>query len=346
LITAPYGSRRTCVWLNERRGRDCAHARTSTLLIAAVERSKVPFFVAGAVLVVWALASAAVGTRRSSFPGKRAGLAAYLTATVALVLTTMALAVVTSGTDPAPPWDSANGDLRNHRVATGSEITASNVRELGVAWTMPLTASSIYGTFAANPVTDAHGVVYLQDLQSNVFAVDLKTGAAVVAHLQLAGHRPERRSPRRTARSTGDRRVRLRARRQDRHASCGATRRLVPSASRRAGGELASGFGIDIQPQVANGPVYLSTAALLGGGIVYALDASTGRTSGRSTRCPTRSATRSSAAAPGTRRRSAPTGRSTSARGTCTSRPPSLSTTRASASTPTACSRSTARPGS
>ena len=30
---------------------------------------------------------------------------------------------------------------------------------------MPLTASSIYGTFAANPVTDAHGVVYLQDLR-------------------------------------------------------------------------------------------------------------------------------------------------------------------------------------
>src|SRR3954469_20079063 len=144
---------------------------TSTLLIAAVERSKAPFFVAGGVLVVWALASAAVGTRRSNFPGKRAGLAAYLTATAALVLTTMGLAVATAGTDPAPPWDSANGDVRNHRVAAGSEITSSNVRELGVAWTMPLTASSIYGTFAANPVTDSHGVVYLQDLQSNVFAV-------------------------------------------------------------------------------------------------------------------------------------------------------------------------------
>jgi hypothetical protein len=70
---------------------------SSTLLIAAVKRSKVPFFVAGGVLVVWALASAALGTRRSSFPGKSAGLAAYLTATVALVLTTMVLAVATAG---------------------------------------------------------------------------------------------------------------------------------------------------------------------------------------------------------------------------------------------------------
>src|SRR3954464_2807381 len=53
---------------------------------------------------------------------------------------------------------------------------------------------------------------------------------------------------------------------------------LVPAARKKAGGELASGFGIDIQPQVANGRVYLSTGALLGGGIAYALDARTGRT--------------------------------------------------------------------
>ena len=39
----------------------------------------------------------------------------------------------------------------------------------------------------------------------------------------------------------------------------------------------ASGFGIDIQPQVANGVVYLSSAALLDGGVVYALDAKTGK---------------------------------------------------------------------
>src|SRR3954452_19301988 len=81
---------------------------TSTLLIAAVERSKAPFFVAGGVLVVWALASAAVGTRRSSFPGKRAGLAAYLTATVALVLTTMGLAALLDAADAPPPEGTAS----------------------------------------------------------------------------------------------------------------------------------------------------------------------------------------------------------------------------------------------
>src|SRR3954451_12472460 len=116
---------------------------TSTLLIAAVERSKVPFFVAGGVLVVWALASAAIGLRRPGFPGKRTGLTAYLAGTGVLVITTMALAVATSGTDPAPPWNSANGDLHNHRVATGSEITSVVGRTLGVGATVPPAARGI-----------------------------------------------------------------------------------------------------------------------------------------------------------------------------------------------------------
>jgi hypothetical protein len=49
---------------------------------------------------------------------------------------------------------------------------------------------------------------------------------------------------------------------------------LVPKRLQKGGGEPANGFGIDIQPQFADGKVYLSSAALLGGGGVYALDAS------------------------------------------------------------------------
>jgi glucose dehydrogenase len=221
---------------------------TSTLLIAAVERSKLPFFVAGGVLVVWALGSAALGMRRSGFPGKGAGLVAYLTATVALVLTTMGLAVATAGTDPAPPWESANGDLRNHRVATGSEITSSNVRDLGVAWTMPLTASSIYGTFAANPVTDAHGVVYLQDLQSNVFAVDAHSGRRVWSRT----YNSQDIGPNGVVVSDGVVYGATAAFAFALDAKTGRelwrNTRLVPPARQKGGGELASGFGIDIQP--------------------------------------------------------------------------------------------------
>ena len=66
------------------------------------------------------------------------------------------LSVVTSGTVASPPWSLTNGDLSNTRVVRGSDITSADVRRLGVAWTMRLTASSVYGTFAANPVTDTH----------------------------------------------------------------------------------------------------------------------------------------------------------------------------------------------
>jgi outer membrane protein assembly factor BamB len=175
------------------------------------------------------------------------------------------------------PWSLQNGDLSNTRETRGASITSANVSQLGVAWTMPLTASSIYGTFAANPVTDRSGVVYLQDLDSNVFAVDLVTGllrwrqmydsqdigpnGVVVADGTVYGATAkfafalDAKTGKEVWRNT----------------------RLVPKLLQKGGGELASGFGIDIQPQVANGKVYLSSAALLGGGVIYALDAKTGR---------------------------------------------------------------------
>jgi outer membrane protein assembly factor BamB len=247
-------------------------------ILAATERSKVPFYIAGAVLVVWAVASAAVGTARGDVLPNRRAQVGYLTITGLLVAATVTAAVATSGTIPSPPWALANGDLHNTRTAQGTEISSSNVGRLGVAWTMPLTASSTYGTFAANPVTDAHGVVYLQDLASNVFALDLRSGRRLWMHrydsqdigpngVVVTGGRVygataafafalDAKSGRELWRNTG----------------------LVPPARKAAGGELASGFGIDIQPQVAGGKVYLSTAALLGGGIAYALDARTGHT--------------------------------------------------------------------
>jgi hypothetical protein len=75
------------------------------------------------------------------------------------------------------PWSLPNGDLFNTRHTRGTSISSANVSQLDVAWTMPLTANSTYGTFAANPVTSPDGWVYLQDLESNVFAVDLQTEA-------------------------------------------------------------------------------------------------------------------------------------------------------------------------
>jgi glucose dehydrogenase len=68
----------------------------------------------------------------------------------------------------------SNNDLSNTRSAGGS-ITSANVSKLKPAWTRPLTAQSQYGAYASIPVI-AGGVVYSQDLESNVEAIDLKSG--------------------------------------------------------------------------------------------------------------------------------------------------------------------------
>jgi glucose dehydrogenase len=68
----------------------------------------------------------------------------------------------------------SNNDLSNTRSA-GGKITSANVKQLKPAWTRPLTAQSQYGAYASIPVI-ADGVVYSQDLVSNVEALDLHTG--------------------------------------------------------------------------------------------------------------------------------------------------------------------------
>ncbi len=87
---------------------------------------------------------------------------------------------------PMKSWSTPNGDQYNHRVAN-SEIDSENVGELGVAWTLPITASldntyvpaAKFGYFASTPVIDENGVVYFQDAASNVFAVNLETGQEI-----------------------------------------------------------------------------------------------------------------------------------------------------------------------
>jgi len=77
--------------------------------------------------------------------------------------------------DFAKEWPAPNQDLSNTRVAASSTIDASNVKQLGVAWTVPITGGGTFGNFAATPII-ADGVVYTQDLTSNVKAIDLETG--------------------------------------------------------------------------------------------------------------------------------------------------------------------------
>jgi outer membrane protein assembly factor BamB len=67
-----------------------------------------------------------------------------------------------------------NGDLANSRNAPG-QIKAANVNELQIAWTAPIPGESSFGSYASTPVI-SKGVIYSQDLASNVQAIDQESG--------------------------------------------------------------------------------------------------------------------------------------------------------------------------
>jgi hypothetical protein len=66
-----------------------------TLVVAASEPSKVPFYVAGGVLALWAVALASVGLTRPSFPYGARGARGVITVSVLLMAAAIAMAIVT-----------------------------------------------------------------------------------------------------------------------------------------------------------------------------------------------------------------------------------------------------------
>ena len=83
---------------------------------------------------------------------------------------------------PAAGWTQPDADLASTRYVA-SAITRADVSKLGVAWTVPLTMSTAHtdGAYATTPVI-VNGVVYVQDLDSNVYAISLATGKVLWTH--------------------------------------------------------------------------------------------------------------------------------------------------------------------
>jgi outer membrane protein assembly factor BamB len=77
-------------------------------------------------------------------------------------------------------WNLPNANLQNTRNV-GGPINRSNVSTLGVAWTVPITASGAFGGYASTPVVE-NGVMYSQDIDSNVQAIDLDSGDVLWTH--------------------------------------------------------------------------------------------------------------------------------------------------------------------
>lgn len=165
-------------------------------------------------------------------------------------------------------WPLPNADLASTRAVAHSGIDRDNVARLHVAWRfrfrIPIVES---GVFTATPVV-AGGVVYVQDMRSNVFALDLGTGAVRWQH-RFGATNP---GPNGVA-VAGDR-------------VYGATDSVAFALSARTGRLLwqrvlvsATQRFVDLAPQVADGAVYLSTIGEPpnGRGTLYALAAADGR---------------------------------------------------------------------
>jgi alcohol dehydrogenase (cytochrome c) len=197
-----------------------------------------------------------------------------------VVLTTLllasALVSATSGAGgTSPSWPYSNGDLSNSRNALTSTITAANVSKLKKLWSFTLTGKATknvggYGTLAANPIVE-NGVVYMQDLSSNVYALSLATGHLLWKY-QL--NLPEKSGPGPNGVAVANGMV------------FGVAPTIVFALNASNGHKvwadkklLHSGQGtFGIQPQVANGHVFLASqyGSGKGGGILLALNAING----------------------------------------------------------------------
>jgi hypothetical protein len=87
--------------------------------IIGAEKSKVPFYIAGGVLIVWAIVlSVGLGMRKPDFPGNATGERVVIAITVVLVLAAASMAVVTSST-PAKAATPASGGSSGGAVEVG-----------------------------------------------------------------------------------------------------------------------------------------------------------------------------------------------------------------------------------
>jgi alcohol dehydrogenase (cytochrome c) len=189
--------------------------------------------------------------------------------------TTDGQSATTTNPDAAAPsgsWPYPNADLDNTRQAPGSVISSANVSQLQQAWSFRITSKpETVGALAMSPVV-VDGVVYIQDMEANVYALDLATGKLRWEH---KFNTPELGGPGPDGVAVANGKV------------YGTTPHTVFALSAATGKPvwedrslLTKSQGVfDIQPQVAAGQVYLASAigSGRGGGILLALNAATGK---------------------------------------------------------------------
>ena len=204
-------------------------------------------------------------------------LAAACSATSTSPASTTPVSTVAHGAAvPTGSWPFPNGDIANTRVAPDSVISAANVSRLREAWTFQLTGQAAagvsgVGSLTAEPVVRG-GTVYLQDEDANVYALALATGRL---KWEYQVNVPEKSGPGPDGVTVTGNVVY-----GDTSTSAFALSAATGKPIWVRGSLLNSGQGaFEIQPQVADGRVYLASAygSGPGGGILMALSAATGR---------------------------------------------------------------------
>ena len=113
--------------------------------LLAAERSKVPFFIAGGLLAVWALIlSLGLGLRRPQFPGGLGGQRVVIAVSVVLALAAVSMAVVTAGTPAREGKGTASSTSQPAAPASAPAAPASSAPAPGSSSSAaPATASQL-----------------------------------------------------------------------------------------------------------------------------------------------------------------------------------------------------------
>src|SRR5215467_11279779 len=199
--------------------------------------------------------------------------AACTTSKPAATSATSATTTNPGATAPSGSWPYPNADVANTRQAPDSAISSANVSKLQQAWSFRVTTKPDggVGALAMSPVV-VDGVVYIQDLQANVYALDLATGKLrweYQVNTQVPG------GPGPDGVAVADGRV---------YGDGPHTAFALSAATGKPvwvdSDLLTSGQGaFDIQPQAVSGRVYLASSLGIGagGGVLLALNAATGK---------------------------------------------------------------------
>jgi outer membrane protein assembly factor BamB len=189
-------------------------------------------------------------------------------AAAALALSFAGLAAACGGHAASEPWDSANGSVASQRAVDATTLDAKTIPRLKVRWRFRLRANGTgFGAITANPIIRGN-TVYLQDSNSNVYALDVNSGALRWKHTFAAPN-------------DGPNGVTISGSRL--YGATDTTAFALDAASGRRlwTRRLVNRFEqfVGIAPIVDRGRVYVSTQGFPPGGrgVLYALSAATGR---------------------------------------------------------------------